>query len=348
MICEIWGQTPSGQPVARYTLQSPEGLCVRILSLGGIVQSLLVPDRQGNLREVVLGFDTLAEYLAPHPYIGPVVGRYANRIAYGRFELDGQSWQVPANLPPHHLHGGPEGFDRQVWDATETTLPDGREALKMSYLSPDGDQGFPGKLLAEVTFALTARGGLQIVCKATCESPTIVNLTHHAYFNLAGQGDVCSHTLTIHADTVVEADETLIPTGHLMPVEGTAFDFRQGMPIGARIGDSHPQLRFGHGYDHHFVFRDHRDPAAPVAVVYEPDSGLSMSVFTTKPGVQLYTANHLRDLPGRGGVTYMPHSGFCLETQLPPDSPNQPGFPSPVLRPGEVYDHVTEYVFEVR
>jgi aldose 1-epimerase len=354
---ELFGRLPDGHPVALHTLRNRDGLRLRFLDYGGIVVSLCTPDRTGGLGDVVLGFDELAPYLDRSPYFGAIVGRYANRIANGRFTLDGVPHQLHLREAPHHRHGAGRGWDRVLW----TTAPfeqDDRAGVHMTYTSADGEDGFPGTVKAEVTYTLTDGNAWIFECRATCDRPTVLNVTQHTYFNLSSGDDVLGHEVTIHADAFTPVDPTLVPTGTFAPVAGTPFDFRHPMPIGARIDATHEQLRYGRGYDHNFVLRNGSAAAAdragsaqgesrcrPAAHVVEPVSGRTLDVETSQPGLQFYTGNNLRHLPGKGGRVYAPRAGFCLETQHFPDSPNHPKFPSTVLRPGETFREVTVYRF---
>lgn len=348
MIRAPFGVTPDGTPVERFTLGSAEGLQLSVLSYGGTLVSLRVPDRDGNLDDIVLGFDSLDDYIRHSHYFGALVGRYANRIGRGRFELDGSRYQLPINDEPHHLHGGTRGFDRVVW-ACEP-FRDGRgEGLVLRHTSPDGDQGYPGSLDVEVRYQLGDADELVLDYQATTDAPTPVNLSQHSYFNLAGagSGDILGHLLTIDADAYTPVDCTLIPTGKIAPVAGTPFDFRTPVAIGARIGSPDPQLEYASGYDHNYVLRRKEPGPSHAARVMEPATGRTLDVFTTEPGLQLYSGNQLDGTAGRGGRRYRRHAGFCLETQHFPDSPNQPGFPSAILRPGERYQSRTVFCFGV-
>ncbi len=346
-----FGTTADGEAVTMYTLTRAGGMEVRLLNYGGIITSLKVPDRNGRLEDVVLGFDTLAPYLERHPYFGALIGRYGNRIAGGQFTLDGTTYTLAQNDGPNHLHGGLKGFDRVVWQAEPFEEP-GRVGVVLTYTSPDGEEGYPGTLRAKVTYTLTDDDELIVDYEATTDKATPVNLTQHTYFNLAGHGsgDVLDHELTIHADHYLPVDSTLIPTGERRPVAGTPFDFRRPTPIGARIEADDPQLHWGPGgYDHTFVLNRTGDGLEPAARVYEPTSGRVLEVRTTEPGVQFYSGNFLDgSLVGKGGAVYARHAGFCLETQHFPNSPNQPDFPSTILRPGETYTSRTVFAFSVQ
>jgi aldose 1-epimerase len=344
-----FGRLPSGAGVEAIRLRNRRGLAARILTYGGVVAGLDVPDRNGRSDNIVLGFETLdACCNSPH-YIGPLIGRYANRIARGRFLLDGVEYQIPVNLPPNALHGGPRGFSCAVWsiereDAGE--LP----AVTLSHVSPDGDQGFPGQLSVQARFLLLG-DALQLEFTATTDRPTVINLTSHWYFNLAGagRGDILGHELLIPAESFLPADATLIPTGEVRPVAGTPFDFRQPMPIGARIDRAEQQIACASGYDHSFVLPTSADGTPVLAArVREPNSGRVMEMWTTEPSVHFYSGNSLGTSDvGLGGRAYRPRDGFCLETQHYPDAPNRPHFPSTVLRPGETFRSVTAFRFSI-
>jgi aldose 1-epimerase len=339
-----FGTLPDGREVFAYTLANAGGAAVRVMTLGATIVSLTAPDRSGQHGDVVLGHDDLDSYVRDPLYIGPIVGRYANRIAQASFVLDGRTYSLPANDGRHHLHGGPRGFHRALWDATPFA-DDRGAALRLSYVSPDGEEGYPGRLATAVTYTWTDAHELIIDSAATTDHPTLVNLTQHSYFNLAGTGDVRDHVLTLHADRYTPIDAACIPTGELASVEGTPFDFRRPTAIGARIDAAHEQLARGYGYDHNFVVRRDGPGLAHAAHVDEPVSGRTLDVFTTEPGLQLYSGNHLGEVRGKRGQTYGRRYGFCLETQHFPDSPHQPAFPSAVLRPGQEYRSRTVWGF---
>jgi aldose 1-epimerase len=344
-----FGVLPDGRDADLYVLTNDNGLQVSITNYGGIVTSLTAPDRDGLYADVVLGFDDLDGYLSGHPYFGAVVGRYGNRIAGGRFTLDGKSYTLAQNSNDNHLHGGEVGFDKALW-AAEPTTSSGGPRLRLHHVSPDGDEGYPGRLSVTVDYTLTHDNGLRIDYLATTDQPTHVNLTNHSYFNLAGpgDGDVLGHEAQIHADYFTPVDEDMIPTGEIRRVEGTPMDFRRPVTIGSRIEDEDEQLRIGNGYDHNFVLNDDIAGISLAAGVSEPISGRVMEVHTTKPGVQLYTANFLDgSLTGKDGTTYERRCALCLETQHFPDSPNRPQFPTTVLRPGADYQSTTIYRFSV-
>lgn len=329
-----------------YTLEHPSGIRARILALGGVVQSLEVPDRGGRLGDVVLGFEDPASYRQNGVFFGALVGRYANRIARGSLSIDGTTYRLPKNDGEHHLHGGPRGFYAVVWQVVEVRGGDA-PAIQLRHVSPDGEEGYPGRLIVDVVYSLTATRALRIEYTARSDRPTAVNLTHHSYFNLHGAGaeTIADHVLSLAASHFLPVDDGLIPTGEIRSVQGTPFDFRAPTRLGARIDTDDPQLRLASGYDHCYVSAHRTGALATVAQVVEPRSGRRMVMNTTEPGVQLYTGNRLGGVAGKDGVRYPPRSGFCLEAQHFPDSPNRPEFPPTVLRPGEVYRQTTEYVF---
>lgn len=337
-----------------YTLKNNNGIELRILDYGGIIVSLKVPDRTGQLDDVVLGFDSLADYQRASPYFGAIIGRYGNRIARGRFTLDGHAYTLATNNGPNHLHGGLKGFDKVVWDVSPLERQDS-VGLVFRYTSPDGEEGYPGTLRTTVTYMLTEESELIFDYHATTDRPTPVNLTQHSYFNLAGDGraDVLGHVVTLNAHSFTPVDSTLIPTGEIRSVERTPFDFRTPATIGARIDQDDEQLRYGRGYDHNFVLNqsgdDRRAGATLAARVYEPSSGRVMEIYTTEPGLQFYSGNFLDGtLRGKNGVRYGRRSGFAMETQHFPDSPNRPQFPSTILEPGREYRSRTVLRFTVR
>ena len=341
-----------GQEARLFTLKNSGGVEAVISNYGGVIVSFKAPDKNGNMGDVCLGFDALDRYVTDSPYFGCITGRYANRIAKGKFTLDGQEYALATNNDPNHLHGGKVGFNKKVWKVEEAT----NSVLKLSYTSPDGEEGYPGTLKCVVTYTLKDDNGLQIDYEATTNKPTVVNLTNHAYFNLAGHGEgtILDHELMIAADRYNPINETSIPLGELAAVEGTPFDFRKPTAIGARIDTDDPQLKNGKGYDHNFVIKDSRDgKLKKIAEVTDPKSGRVLEVHSTEPGLQLYTGNFLpkKDdggLAGKDGKTYFYRGAFCLEAQTFPDSPNQTQFPSPILRPGEVYRQTTIYKLGAR
>lgn len=346
---DAFGTMPDGTVIDVYMLTNRLGMEVRVLTYGGILQSIRVPDRRGVLENVALGFDNLDDYVERNdPYFGTITGRYANRIAEGRFTLDGVEYQLAVNNPPNHLHGGEVGFDKQVWEVTDTFADRDGAGLTLRYVSPDGDEGYPGELTTDVTYTLTNKNEIVMRYVATTDAATVVNLTNHAYFNLAGEGSgsIEGHLLQLNASHYTPVDDTLIPTGESAAVAGTPFDFRQPTEIGARLRDSHEQLLFGLGYDHNFVLDRSGDGLEVAARLSDPASGRTLTVRTTEPGIQFYSGNFLDGtLVGTGGRTYRQSDGLALETQHFPDSPNKPEFPSTVLRPGEVYDTTTIYQF---
>jgi aldose 1-epimerase len=345
---ESFGKTSDGQNVDIYTLTNRRGAEVKITNYGGIITSLKVPDRNGKRDDIVLGFDNLDAYLKGHPYFGAIIGRYANRIAKGRFTLNGHQYALAVNNGENHLHGGIRGFDKVVWTATPLKVPNGA-ALRLTYLSKDGEEGYPGNLSVRVIYTLTNANELKVEYWATTDKDTVVNLTSHSYFNLAGQGngDILNHQLLIKARRFTPTDAGSIPTGELKSVNGTPFDFTSSFRIGDRINDDDQQLKFGNGYDHNFVLDGRMGTLRQAAVAYEPASGRSMEVWTTEPGIQFYTGNFLDGtLTGKDGKVYQQRYGFCLETQHFPDSPNKPLFPTTVLRKGQRYHTVTIHKFK--
>ena len=349
-----FGTLPDGTSVELFTLKNASGAEVRITNYGGIVTAIKVPDRSGKLDDVVLGYDSLDGYIKNPTYFGAVIGRYANRIGKAQFKLDGKTYKLAANNGANTLHGGIKGFDKAVWQADPFEKP-GSAGVVLTYTSPDGEEGYPGTLATRVTYTFTDANELIADYTATTDKPTVLNLTNHSYFNLAGEGsgDVLAHQLTINADRYTPADATLIPRGELASVAGTPLDFRTSTAIGAHIDADDPQLKLGLGYDHNFVIN--RQAAAnkdnelvPAARVEEPKTGRILEVSTTEPGVQLYTANHLDgSVVGKAGHAYGKRNAFCLETQHYPDSPNKPSFPTATLRPGETFHSQTVYAFKV-
>jgi aldose 1-epimerase len=344
-----YGKSTDGQAVELFTLSRPGAPSVSITNQGGFIVSILAPDRAGARADVALGYDSLQGYLADKSYFGCLVGRYANRIAKAGFTLDGKHYTLAANDGPNTLHSGPDGFCRKVWTPEVIEGKDG-SALQLSYVSRDGEGGFPGTLTAKVVYSLRADGGLVLDYTATTDAPTVVNLTNHAYFNLAGegQGTILDHKLELEADEFTPTDAGLIPTGELRKVAGTAFDFRKPVAIGARIDGADEQLKNGHGYDHNFVIRGKSGELRLAARVVDEKSGRVLEMFTTEPGVQFYTGNFLDgSTVGKSGKRYVRRGAFCLEAQHFPDSPNQPAFPTTVLRPGQTYRQTTVYRLSV-
>ena len=339
---QAFGHTSDGTAVDLYTLADGK-VEARIMTYGGIIVSLRTPDRNGKLDDVVLGYDSVDKYIAQTPYFGAIVGRYANRIAHGSFQLDGKTYSIPKNNGDNALHGGTRGFDKVVWTARQI-----KDGVELVYVSKDGDQGFPGKLTTTVRYTLDG-SALRIEYSASTDKDTVLNLTNHSYFNLAGQGkgDVLGHVVKIDASRFTPADAAQIPTGELKPVEGTPFDFRMPHAIGERIDADDVQLHIGGGYDHNFVLDHAPGELAQAAEVYEPTTGRILRVLTTEPGVQLYTGNNLDgSITGKEGRVYKRRFAFCLETQHFPDSPNHANFPSTELKPGQEFHSVTVFQFD--
>ncbi len=343
----VFGVTADGIQVDRYTLRNVSGMTVRLITYGATVIELCVPDREGRFSDVVLGFDRLEQYETESPYFGCIVGRVAFRITHGRFELDGNSYQLTLNTGPHHLHGGVKGLSRVVWEAEPIESGEG-PAVKLSYRSPDGDQGYPGNLDVAAVYTLNDQDEMQIDYTAKTDRPTPVNLTHHGYFNLAGagSGDVWSHVLWLKADRYSVTDEAIIPTGELVPVEGTRLDFTTPTALGARLDHAGGQVV---GYDLAYLLDRQDDSLVHMATMHEPVSGRVMEVDTTAPAMIFYTGEYLDGtLEGKGGVVYPRHAGFCLEPGHLPDSVHHPGFPSVILRPGETYRQTSLYRFSTK
>jgi aldose 1-epimerase len=341
-----FGKMPDGTAIALYVLTNASGTKAKVMTYGAILTELHVPDREGKFDDVVLGFDNLAGYLKGHPHFGSTVGRVANRIARGKFALEGKEYRLAVNNGPNSLHGGLKGFDKKVWKAEAMETADGA-AVKLSYVSPDGEEGYPGNLSTTVTYTLTNQNELKISYVATTDKPTPVNLTNHSYFNLAGPqaGDILGHELMLAADSYTPADATLIPTGEIKPVRGTSLDFTRPVTIGARIAEvgGNPG-----GYDHNYVINGGGKSLTLAARATDPKTGRVLEMYTTEPGVQLYTGNFLDGkLKGKGGVVYKKHQAFCLEAQHFPDSVNHPEFPSVILEPGKKYTQTTVYKFSV-
>lgn len=346
-----YGETAEGVAVDEYTLTNANGVEVKIITYGGIVTSVRVPDRDGNMENINLGFDNLADYETKNPYFGCITGRYANRIANASFSINGEEYTLAANNGPNSLHGGNVGFNKRVWEATEVE-GDGEVGVSLHYLSPDGEEGYPGNLDVTVVYTLTDDNELRMDYTATTDAPTVVNLTNHNYWNLAGEGEgtIYDHILWVNADRYTPVDATLIPTGELAPVEGTPFDFRVPKTLGPGQRSSFEQIVLGRGYDHNFVLnREEGDTSMMLAArMYEPTSGRILEVWTVEPGLQFYAGNFLDGtLIGTSGRLYRQSDAFALETQHFPDSPNQPDFPSTVLNPGDTYETTTIYKFSV-
>lgn len=346
-----FGKTEDGQAVDLYTLTNKKGMEVAITNFGGIIVSLKAPDRNGKFDDVVLGYDQLDGYLTNKAYFGAIIGRYGNRIAHGQFKLDGKAYTLPKNDGDNTLHGGTTGFNKRLWKAKDVSGSKG-QALELTYLSKDGEEGFPGNLSTRVVYTLTDQNELHIDYSATTDKDTVVNLTNHSYFNLGGQGngDILEHQLTIHADRFTPVDQTLIPTGDLKGVKDTPFDFTKATAIGARINQDDQQLKFGKGYDHNWVLNGGiKSTPALAAEAYESKSGRVLQVLTTEPGLQFYSGNFLDgSITGKGGKVYNQRYALCLETQHFPDSPNHPNFPSTELKPGQKYHTTTIFKFSSR
>jgi len=335
----LFGTTPEGKEIFKYTLKNYSGMEVDIITYGGIITAIRVPDKKNEPGDVVLGFDTLEEYLGDHPYFGAMVGRVCNRVGKSRFELEGKIFHITANEGENQLHGGTKGFDKQVWTANSQKTPD-QISLILGYESADGEEGYPGALMVEVEYSLNDKNELGISCRAKSDKPTHVNLTNHSYFNLNNcEGSIKEHELMIAADRITELDEESIPTGKILPVESTPYDFRLSREIGEDIDKVEP------GYDINYVLDMEPREITRAAVVHDPHSGRIMEVLTSLPGIQLYTSNHVNGIRGKGGKVYEKHSAVCLETQFFPDSPNQTQFPTTVLMPGEEFSAVTIYRF---
>ena len=349
-----WGEMPDGTPVELYTLTNKNGFVAKISNYGGTVVSLFTPDKAGKMEDIVLGYDSLAGYLEKSPYFGSIVGRYGNRIANGRFELNGKTYQLAKNDGKNHLHGGVKGFDKVVWEAAPDTSR-GEATLHLTYLSKDGEEGYPGNLEIRVDYTLTNANELKISYFATTDKQTPVNLTHHGYFNLTGSAkrDILGHELSISSNGFLPVDEGLIPTGELRALPGTPFNFRTAKPIGNDLNFDDIQLKMGKGYDHNWILtKDKSKPqneSSLAATLHDPASGRYMEVWTTEPGLQFYSGNFLDGtIKGKGGVVYQKHWGLCLETQHFPDSPNHMSFPSTTLVPGDHYSSTTIYKFSVK
>jgi aldose 1-epimerase len=345
---KVFGTTTDGKTAELYTLKNKSGMQVSITNFGATVVSIVVPDKAGKMADVALGYDTLDGYELNKNYLGVLVGRYGNRIAHGQFSIDGATYTLAKNNGDNSLHGGIKGFNKALWTASDVSKG-GEPAVEMKYVSQDGEEGYPGNLSVTVVYTLTNKNELKIDYSATTDKKTVVNLTNHTYFNLAGQGngDILKQALMINADRFTPVDSGLIPTGELKKVEGTPFDFRKATAIGARIDANDEQIKLGGGYDHNFVLnRKNATGLSLAAKVMEPTSGRTMEVWTTEPGVQFYTGNFLDgSFQGKGGIAYQKRTAFCLETQHFPDSPNHPSFPTTLLKPGEKYHTTTVYKF---
>jgi aldose 1-epimerase len=339
-----YGKMPDGTAVELYTLTNAHGMHADIITYGGTVVRLTAPDRAGKLADVVLGMDNLDGYRSQPNYFGALIGRYGNRIGRAKFTIEGKEYTLPKNDGANTLHGGARGFDKRVWKARPAN-----GGLELTYVSADGEEGFPGTLTAKVVYTLTDQNELKIDYTATTDKPTVANLTNHSYFNLAGEGTILQHEVTIVADRFTPVDAGLIPTGELRSVKGTPFDFTKSTAIGARIDAKDEQIQFGHGYDHNWVLNSSNGSLAKAAEVHDPKSGRVMEVWTTEPGLQFYTGNFLDGkVIGKGGTAYPFRAAFCMETQHFPDSPNQPKFPTTELKPGQTYHTTTVYKFSAK
>jgi aldose 1-epimerase len=347
---ESFGKTADGQEVQMFTLTNKNGIEAKITNFGGIVASLKTPDRKGQFADVVLGYDNLDGYVSDTAFFGALIGRYGNRIAKGKFVLNGKTYQIPLNDGPNALHGGPNAFNKKVWAATDVSTHS-TPMLQLTYLSKDGENGFPGNLNVQVTYSLTSNNELRIDYAATTDKDTVLNLTNHSYFNLKGegQGDILEHEVRLNANKFTPVDATLIPTGELKNVQGTPFDFRKSTAIGARIDSDDQQLKYGWGYDHNWVLNGMGAGQLVIAArVHEATTGRVLEVLTDQPGVQFYTGNHMDGtIRGKGGKVYPKRGGLCLETQHYPDSPNHPAFPSTTLKAGEQFHSTTIFKFGV-
>jgi len=348
---KVFGTTADGKTADLYTLKNKNGMQVSITNFGATVVSIMAPDKTGKMADVALGYDDLAGYELNKNYLGVLVGRYGNRIAHGKFSIDGTEYTLAKNNGDNSLHGGIKGFNKAMWEAKDVSKG-GEAAVEMKYVSKDGEEGYPGNLSVTVVYTLTNKNELKIDYSATTDKKTVVNLTNHTYFNLAGQGngDILKHELMINADTFTPVDSGLIPTGELKKVEGTPFDFRKATAIGARIDADDEQIRLGGGYDHNFVLNRQKATGLSLAArVSDPASGRTMEVWTTEPGVQFYTGNFLDgSFKGKDGSVYQKRTALCLETQHFPDSPNHPSFPTTLVKPGEKYHTTTVYKFEAK
>ncbi len=345
-----FGKTPDGKAVSVYTLKNDAGMVVKIIDYGAIVTELWAPDREGRMDDIVLGYDNLEDYIAVTPYFGAIVGRYGNRIAFGEFSIDGESYELATNNDANHLHGGIVGFDKVVWKSEAYANKDAA-GVKLRYLSKDGEEGYPGNLDVTVVYELTNDNELVVKYEATTDKPTVVNLTHHGYWNLrgAGNGSILDHELTLNAPFYTPVDSGLIPTGEIISVAGTPMDFTRPKPIGSRIDADFEQLAFGGGYDHNWVLDKTGGGRTFAARLYDPGSGRQMEIFTEEPGIQFYSGNFLDGtIVGKQGATYHYRYGMCLETQHFPDSPNKGHFPTTRLNPGEVYKTTTVHKFSVQ
>ena len=341
ILSSYFGKLSSSEAVTNYTLRNTNGVELQVLDYGGIIRKLSLPNREGNFENCVLGYDTMEEYQTNSPYFGAIVGRFGNRIAHGKFTLEGKQYSLAKNLGAHHLHGGIKGFDKVFWSVKEKKEANA-VCLVLSYTSPHLEEGYPGKLMTNVTYRLTDSNSFEVEYRATTDRKTVVSLTQHSYFNLSGntKNNVFDHELQIAADKILDVDKALIPTGEYCAVDTTPFDFRTAKPIGKELFENHQLLRYGNGYDHCYCFESPSNSLNKVAHLYHQKSGRKMEVFTSAPAMQLYTANHLN-------APFIPYGAVCLETQGYPDCPNQPNFPSAVLDAGEEYHSITQFKFSL-
>ena len=348
---ESFKGTHNSKPTGLYTLKNNKGMVAQITNFGAKIVSIYVPDRNGNMNDIMLGYDTIGEYISGDSYFGAICGRCANRIANGKFVIDGQTYQLPINNEPNSLHGGPDGFNNQVFEAGVVEKTANGQAVVMTYISKDGEMGYPGTLKVKITYTLNENNELRLDFEATTDKVTHVNICSHGYFNLSGEGtsSMLDHEMMINADKFTPITELVIPTGELKPVAGTPMDFTKPTVIGKRINEKYDQLDFGKGYDHNWVINKKEGELGLAAVYYDPSTGRQMEVLTTQPGVQFYSGNWLNGSPkGKGGKAYPQRSALCLETQNFPDSPNHSNFPSTLLKPGEVYKHICIYKFSTK
>jgi aldose 1-epimerase len=346
----VFDKLPDGREVSQYTLKNSAGVTAQVINYGATVRSLSVPDRNGKMADVVLGYDSVQGYMDGTAYFGAIVGRYGNRIGKGRFQLDGKQYQVTVNDGENHLHGGKVGFNKVLWDVI-SAVDSPEPSIRLQYVSKDGEEGYPGTVTLKVTYTLTDKNELRIDYEGTTDKTTILNPTQHSYFNLSGTFDnmIVDHLVMIDADGITPVDKGLIPTGQIMNVADTPFDFRTPRAIGAHINDQNEQLELGHGYDHNWVIKSNPGQVRKVAEVYESVSGRLMTVSTDQPGLQFYTGNFLDgSAKGKNGVAYQRRTGFCMEAQTYPDAPNKPQFPSITLKPGQVYHQTTIYRFAAK
>lgn len=345
---ETFGKLPDGREVFLFTLQNKNGIEVKITNYGGIISSILTPDRNEKFSDIVLGFNKLEDYLSGHPYFGAIIGRYGNRIKDGKFKLNGKEYKLALNDGNNHLHGGIKSFDKVLWNCN-IVKKNGLEKLELKYLSPDGDEGYPGNLNVTVYYSLNETNELEIEYDAATDSATVLNLTNHTYFNLSGEDTILNHKLRLNAEYFTPIDNTLIPTGKLQTVLGTPLDFLTRERIGNRINDNYEQLFLGNGYDHNYVLNKRNDSVSFAAELVDDKTGRAVEVFTSQPAIQFYSGNFLDgSLTGKNGKKYLRRGGLCLETQHYPDSPNKPEFPKVVLNPDDDYKQITIYKFEVR